>query len=112
MGCGWTGVADLWRHRALVRGAASPCRLNSTYIGNAGAVALSAALETNTTLTGLSCVWEKAGAWEGAGGLRAEGMAKGGEGMGYVEGGMGGLRSQGRGWLGAGCLRMWLDGRC
>ena len=35
-------------------------------IGDAGAVALAAALEKNSTLTSLKCVWEKAGAWEGA----------------------------------------------
>ena len=59
-------------------------------------MALAAALEKNSTLKGLKCVLERDGAWEGAGGFSAEDMAKGGERMGCVEGGMGGVRSQGR----------------
>ena len=53
LGCGWTGIADLRRHRALVRGAASPCSLGSNSIGQDGATALAAALEKNGTLTSL-----------------------------------------------------------
>ena len=72
----------------LVRGAASPCSLEGNKIGNAGAVALAAALEKNSTLTVLKCVLEKAGACDGARGLRAEGVAEGDERMGCVEGGV------------------------
>ena len=78
MGCGLPGIANLWRHRVLMHGAASPCRLSDNKIGDAGAAALAAALEKNSTLTSLSCVWEKALGLEGDRGL--EGGGHGGRG--------------------------------
>ena len=77
-GCGWTGAVDFWRHRALVRGAAFPCSLSGNKIDKDGAAALAGALEKNSTLTSLSCVWEKALGLEGDRGL--EGGGHGGRG--------------------------------